>query len=349
MEHLTPAAEAGMARLGVCFANTDASPVVLRTLRMQTPFRQTPAKRRIPRTDLPVENAEQIAVLLQKQWRLYHVTPLYRFSYTMLKKYSNELSVFIATEKKKKGMAVEVGIELASKAKFSMLAGLRATESDPEAVFIQITTKTWVQQAADEKVVWSGWLCCVDGDLGFLESLPVEFTCLPLLFANGPETVTAMVGEWLQKTFDCYVSAFPISSENLSWMAAMWANCFSDSVHRVMELEWSVPPVQLTISLSIHPEDAKELWDSIHTDEDEITIEEVQLFMSSLHSHFYRHFGVRLAATRLVKVSTAVASAHCDGKLKLFTRKHLDHVLPFLTELAFHQMQYQPRLCRSMD
>ncbi|XP_067894011.1 centromere protein L isoform X2 [Heterodontus francisci] len=348
MEQLTPAVKTGMTRLGVYFANTDASPVVLRTVRRHTPFRQTPAKRKIPRTDLPVENAEQIAVLLQKQWHLYHVTPLYRFSYTMLKKYSNELSVFIVTEKKK-GMAVEVGIELASKAKFSMLAGLRATESDPEAVFIQITAKTPVQQAADEKVVWSGWLCCVDGDLGFLESLPVEFICLPLLFANGPETVTAMVGEWLQKTFDCYISALPISSENLTWMAAMWANCFSDSVHRVMELEWSVPPVQLTISLSIHPEDAKALWDSIHGDEDEITIEEVELFMSSLHSHFYRHFGVRLAATRLVKVSTAVASAHCDGKLKLFNSKHIDHVLPFLTELAFHQIQYQPRLCSSMD
>ncbi|XP_078075442.1 centromere protein L [Mustelus asterias] len=348
MEHVTSAAKAGITQLGVCFANTGTPPAVLRAVKRHTPFRQASARRKIPRTDLPVENAEQIAALLQKQWRLYHVTPLYRFSYTMLKKYSNELSVFIATEKKK-GVAIEVGIELASKAKFSMLAGLRATENDPEAVFIQITAKAPVHQAGDEKVVWSGWMCCVDGDLGFLESLPVEFICLPLLFANGPETVTNMVGEWLQKTFDCYISTFPISSENLTWMAAMWANCFSDSVHRVMELEWSVSPVQLTISLSIHPEDAKALWDSIHGDEDEITIDEVELFMSSLHSHFYRHFGVRLAATQLIKVSTAVASAHCDGKLKLFTSKHIDHVLPFLTELAFHQIQYQPRLCNSMD
>ncbi|XP_055497969.1 centromere protein L [Leucoraja erinacea] len=331
MEHLTPYCKAGQ-----------------RTVWKHTSVRKTPARRKISRTDWPIENPEQIALLLQKQWRLYHLTPLYRFSYTMLKKYSNELSVFIACEKKK-GIAVEVGIEVAGKAKFSMLAGLRATESDPEAIFIQITSKTPVQQAADEKVVWSGWLCCVDGDLGFLESLPVEFTCLPLLFANGPETVTAIVGEWLQKTFDCYISAFPISSENLTWMAAMWANCLSDCIHRVMELEWSVPPVQLTISLSIHPEDAKTLWDSIHGDEDEIGIDEVELFMSSLHSHFYRHFGVRLAATRLVKVTTAVASAHCDGKLKLFSSKHIDHVLPFLTELAFHQIQYRPRLCTSMD
>ncbi|XP_043555900.1 centromere protein L [Chiloscyllium plagiosum] len=347
MEHLTPA-KAGMARLGVCFAKADASPVVLRTVKRHTPFHHSSARRKIPRTDLPVGNAEQIAVLLQKQWHLYHVTPLYRFSYSMLKKYSNELSVFIATEKKK-GMAIEGGIELGNEAKFSMLSGLRATENDPEAVFIQIMAKTAAHQGVDKKVVWSGWMCCVDGDFGFLESLPVEFICLPLLFANGPEIVTTMVGEWLQKTFDCYISAFPISSENLTWMAAMWANCFSDSVHRMMELEWSVPPVQLTISLSIHPEDAKALWDSIHTNEDEITIEEVELFMSSLHSHFYRHFGVRLAATQLVNVSTAIASAHCDGKLMLFNCKHIDHVLPFLTELAFHQIQYQPRLCSSID
>ncbi|XP_069793749.1 centromere protein L [Narcine bancroftii] len=343
MEYETPSCKAGMARMGVCFTHAGASSIFRRAMLKHTPFHQTPARRRISRSDWPVKNPEQIALLLQKQWRLYHLTPLYRFSYAMLKKYSNELSVFIASERKK-GLAVEVGIELASIAKFSMLAGLRATESDPEAVFIQITSKTPVQQTADEKVVWSGWLCCVDGDLSFLASLPVEFTCLPLLFANGPETVTAIVGEWLQKTFDCYISAFPISSENLTWMAAMWANCLSDCIHRVMELEWSVPPIQLTISLSIHPEDAKELWDSIHRDKDEITMEEVQLFMTSLHSHFYRHFGVRLAATRLVRVTTAVASAHCEGKLKLFNSKHMDHVLPFLTELAFHQIQYQPSL-----
>ncbi|XP_007901170.1 centromere protein L [Callorhinchus milii] len=350
MAAVTPTEEIGPVRMGVRFANTAVSSLTRSTIQRHTPFRQTPIKRKIPTKDVTnvclQENPEQIALLLQKQWCLYHVTPLYKFSYAMLKKYSRDLSVFFHAEKKR--LAVEIGIELSSKANFSMLAGLKLTEHDPEAVFIQISSKSQVPPLK-EKVVWTGWLCCVDGDLGFLESLPGEFICLPLLFVNGTETITSLVAAWFQKTFDCYISAFRISSENLCWMAAMWVNCFSGSVQRSMELEWTVPAVQLTISLTIHPEDAKALWDSIHRDKDEIAIEEVELFMSSLHSHFHRHFGVRLAATHLVKVSTAVASAHCDGKLKLFNSKHIYQVLSFLTELAFLQTQYQPNLSRNVD
>jgi centromere protein L len=38
--------------------------------------------------------------------------------------------------------------------------------------------------------------------------------------------------------------------------------------------------------------------------------------MDCLYSHFHRHFKIHLSATRWVRVSTSVASAHTDGKSK---------------------------------
>ncbi|OXB84261.1 UNVERIFIED_CONTAM: hypothetical protein H355_007144 [Colinus virginianus] len=158
------------------------------------------------------ENADpqKMAFLLRKQWTLYSVSPLYKFSGSALKDYARMLGVFIAAEKQK-GLAVDVG-----------------------------------------------------GELG-------------------------------------------------------------------------VKP--LDISYAIHPEDAKALWDTVQKTPGEVTQEEVDVFMECLYSHFHRHFKIHLSATKLVKVSTGIASAHCDGIIKFLQSQHLIGVLMLLTELAISQIQ----------
>ncbi|XP_040133412.1 centromere protein L isoform X3 [Ictidomys tridecemlineatus] len=190
------------------------------------------------------------------------------------------------------------------------------------------------------KVLWTGWFCCVFGD-NLLETVSQDFTCLPLFLANGAESNTAIIGTWFQKTFDCYFSPLAISAFNLSWMAAMWTACQMDCYMATTEFLWSVPcsPQSLDISYAIHPEDAKALWDSVHKTPGEVTQEEVDLFMDCLYSHFHRHFKIHLSATRLVRVSTSVASAHTDGKVKILCHKYLIGVLAYLTELAIFQIE----------
>uniref|UniRef100_UPI00311A628A centromere protein L isoform X2 n=1 Tax=Phalacrocorax carbo TaxID=9209 RepID=UPI00311A628A len=95
----------------------------------------------------------------------------------------------------------------------------------------------------------------------------------------------------------------------------------------------------LDISYAIHPEDAKALWDTVQKTPGEITQEEVDIFMDCLYSHFHRHFKIHLSATKLVKVSTAIASAHCDGIIKFLQSQYLTGVLMLLTELAISQIQ----------
>ncbi|XP_031792773.1 centromere protein L [Sarcophilus harrisii] len=323
---------------------TGASPFQkqLASVRKQTQFGQTPSRRKIPQCSPLQENVDpqKIAFLLNKQWTLYSLTPMYKFSYTNLKKYSTLLKAFVAAEKQK-GLAVDMGEDFKFKVIFSILSGMKGTHRDPAAFLVQVVSKSQLSSNnSEDKVIWTGWFCCVHGD-SLLENVPDDFTCLPLFLANGAESNTALIGTWFQKTFDCRFTRLTISAFNLSWMAAMWTSCNLEHYRAATELLWSVPcsPQSLDISYAINPEDAKALWDSVHQTPEEITQEEVDLFIDCLCSHFHRHFKINLSATRLVCVSTSVASAHTDGKIKILCSKYLIGVLTFLTELAVFQIE----------
>uniref|UniRef100_A0A8D2L6N1 Centromere protein L n=1 Tax=Varanus komodoensis TaxID=61221 RepID=A0A8D2L6N1_VARKO len=264
------------------------------------------------------ENADpQVASLLGKQWILYSVTPLYKFSYGKLKEYSRQLSLFIAAERQKR-LAAEEDPDLPFTVKFSLLPALKATEQEQLAVLIQVGTASQLSVENSWKIVWMGWFCCTAGD-DIFEAVVEDFTCLPLFLANGAKGLFDLVEAWLQETFDCCLSPLPISPINLAWMAAMWSGCNTGSHKAATELTFSVPcaAYPLDISYAIHPEDIKALWDSIQSIQGEVRQEEVELFMECLYSHFHRHFKIYLSATRLVKVSTSVASVHSTGKIKV--------------------------------
>ncbi|KAG8515806.1 Centromere protein L, partial [Galemys pyrenaicus] len=321
----------------------------LESVRKQTSFVPTPPRRKIPHCSQLQENIDpqKVTFLLHKQWTLYSLTPLYKFSYSNFKEYSRLLSAFIAAEKQK-GLAVEVGEDFNFKVIFSALLGMKGTQRDPEAFLVQvyymistcvlmeenmyfldleivvILSKSQLpSENRESKVLWTGLFCCIFGD-SVLETVSEDFTCLPLFLANGTESNTAVIGTWFQKTFDCYFSPLAINAFNLSWMAALWTACKMDHYTATTEFLWSVPcsPQSLDISYAIHPEDAKALWDSVHKTPGEVTQEEVDLFMDCLYSHFHRHFKIHLSATRLVRVSTSVASAHTDGKIKVSLNKN---------------------------
>lgn len=177
---------------------------------------------------------------------------------------------------------------------------------------------------AEEKVVWMGWFTCTGGN-DLFEIVDEEFTFLPLFLVNGAKALTVLVETWLQQTFDCCLSPLHITPISLSWMAAMWTGCPMDNPTVPTELTFSTlgTAYPLDISYSIHPEDAKALWDSIHSTPGEVRQEEVELFMACLYNHFHRHFKIYLSATILVKVSTSVGSAHSVGKIKVWCLAHL--------------------------
>ncbi|XP_030631792.1 centromere protein L [Chanos chanos] len=285
---------------------------------------------------------EKVALLVKNEWKLSHVTPLYRFRHTQLKQYSRHLSAFIMAEKQQ-GVAVEVGPETTFKVTFSTVLGLAETEEDAETVFIQIHSKPMFAAAGDvPKVVWSGWLTCVNGDPEYLRSLPPDFVSLPLFCTNGPEALTTLVKSWLERTFDCNCRSLILNSTILNWLAVLWTGCHPTTDIRYLKLDWTLPTdPSLDISYRLSPQDVWELWNSIHQEDsadDTVSLEEVNRFMTGLESHFFRHFRIYLSAGTLMKVSTSLGSAHHNGKIKIACSNYIPTVLTLLTECAILRM-----------
>ncbi|KAM6948738.1 centromere protein L [Aplochiton taeniatus] len=310
------------------------------TSRRITTSRRTPKPRKITERVDP----EQIALLVKKEWQLSYVTPLHQFRHTQIKSYSRQLSAFIVSEKQQ-GMGVEVGAEAGFKVTFSVILGVAETDEDAETVLIQVHSKpAFVGKDDADKLVWSGWLTCVSGDLEYLRSLPDDFVCLPLFCTSGAEALTTLVKSWFQRTFDCCFGSLCINSTNLQWLAALWTGCHSDTSIQYLKLVWTLPAQPpMDVTYTVHPQDAYELWSSVRQGEDSVSqdniyVEEVTRFAKGLESNFYRHFRIDLSAGRLMQVATALGSARHSGRIKISSSGYMTTILILLTECALLKM-----------
>ncbi|XP_071779910.1 centromere protein L-like [Centroberyx gerrardi] len=322
------------------------------TTRKLTTSRRAPKSRCITEKVSP----EQLALLVKKEWQLSYVTPLHQFRHTLLKSYSRQLSAFIVAEKRQ-GLAVEVeGKDSSFRVSFSVVQGVAETDADAETVFLQIHSKSFFAgQDEPQKLVWSGWLTCVNGSPDYLHSLPKDFVCLPLFCSSGAEWLTSLVKSWFQRTFDCCFGPLEINPMNLQWLAALWTNCHPESSIQHLKLMWTLPvATPLEVTCTFHPQDAWELWRSTRRqlqeddseggggrgeeEEGSIDVEEVTRFMQGLKSHFYRHFRVDLSAGRLNQVSTALGSAKHNGRIKISNSSYMITTLMLLTECALLKM-----------
>ncbi|XP_056149684.1 centromere protein L [Lampris incognitus] len=316
------------------------------------------ATRRSSRSRCVTEKVDpkQLALLVKKEWQLSYVTPLYRFGYAQLKDYSRKLSAFIAAEKQK-GLVVELGAETSFNVSFSVVLGLTETKDDAKTIFIQIHSKPmYMVKDEAQKLLWTGWLTCVNANPDYLHSLPKDFTCLPVCCSRGAEWLDSLVRSWFQVTFDCCFGALEINSTNLQWLAALWTNCHSVSNIQHLSMVWTLPVTPpLKVNYKINPHDAWELWRSVReqpqeqendrggsgrAEEEEVsvTIEEVTRFMAGLKNHFYRHFRMDLSAGNLDQVSTALGSAKHNGSIKISNSSYLITTLMLLTESALLKM-----------
>uniref|UniRef100_A0A673BM01 Centromere protein L n=1 Tax=Sphaeramia orbicularis TaxID=375764 RepID=A0A673BM01_9TELE len=318
--------------------------------------RRLNTSRRAPRAHNITDKVspEHLAVLVKKEWQLSYVTPLFQFRHTQLKRYSQQLSAFIAAERQ--GVAVEVEEPQHSfKASFSVVHGMAEAEEDAETILIQVHSKHHFSRRDDpEKCVWSGWLACINGSPEYIRSLPKDFICLPLFGSSGGDPLTSSVKSWFQQTFDCCFGSLEINHTSLQWLGSLWTNCQPESNIQHLKMIWAVPVVPpLQITYTVNPQDAWELWTCVRKDaqvekegeeeeeeEEEgiIDIEEVNMFMQELKSHFYRHFKLDLSAGNLVQVSTALGSAKTSGRIKISNSRYMISTLTLLTECALLKM-----------
>ncbi|ELT96885.1 hypothetical protein CAPTEDRAFT_224521 [Capitella teleta] len=320
------------------------------------PFQKTPASRnlRTPRNivsskprkkrgrlshDLPLRHFE----LLNKTWRLYRVSPMFKFKTECMKlrHYSVHLASHIKAEVAK-GLAVDAQVETADAAQFSLFSGLKIQPDESEAV--EITLKQKPSRGSGEKeprVVLTAILCCVGAPSEDLRKVHSDFTQLPLMLVKGPVTLTSYLTQFLELQFDCHVSPVVFSTCDLSWMLAMWAGFSSKTGNRKVQLSYSVPAsIQGldNISMEINSDDCLRMWKYIHDENDEsFHASEVVCLIKSLEEHFVHHFGINLAAMNLYTVGTASAFVGAEGKLKVFSVSHLPQVLSHITKLMLEK------------
>ncbi|XP_017294143.1 centromere protein L isoform X2 [Kryptolebias marmoratus] len=313
-----------------------------------TPARRLTTNRKAPESHNITVNPEHLALLVKNEWQLAYVTPLHQFRHTQLRSYARHLSAFVVAEKQQ-GLAVEVsGLQNGFKASMTVVQGMSEADDDPETVLIQIHSKPLFSRPDDpQKLVWSGWLTCINGNPEYLHSLPKDFTCLPLFVYKGAENLSSLVKSWVQRTFDCCFGPLELSQTSLQWLAALWTNCHAESNIQHLRMLWtlpSAPPLQVTYA--VDPHDVWELWGSVRKgswgdgagEARWIDLEEVASFMQSLKSHFYRHFKLDLSAGILNQVSTALGSARFNGRIKISNSAYVITTLTLLTECALLKM-----------
>ncbi|XP_070575593.1 centromere protein L-like [Ptychodera flava] len=322
--------------------------------RRHTPYTKTPrsrrlkskGQRRIPQHDAETETLSRAQELVGKTWRVYRVTPLYKFSHLQpdLKKYSRQLSMYLEVENKK-GLAVDTQSELGDKAVFQTMGGVSFSDDDAEAIEITVRAKP-PNGSKEGKVIFTGILCSVEIDTDFIAKQK-SFVHLPVLLVKGTVAVTRHVISWLQTQFDCCINNMRFPPMELAWMAAMWSGLTGDDENNSVMTMMKAHPLELlytlpeevkglnTISMTIAAKDVKMIWDSIHDgSSDDFTIEEMSAFIQGLESHFYFHFKIKLAALMLSRIGCNAAFVGTEGRLKILADVYIHQVLRYLTQLV---------------
>ncbi|XP_063441770.1 centromere protein L-like [Mytilus trossulus] len=339
------------------FSNTASR----RTSRRFTPYGRTPKSRQLkgknheilsngtaersrPRdrrsaVETDEEHESNLKGLTNKSWKLFKMTPLYKFNTesSQLKKYSSQLSAHIEAERQK-GLFIDNATS--SKAYISTYKGLRVSAADKEAVQILIKGRNR-GGFGDETVLLTCLLCSVE-----MEHNPVEpklrdkFAYYPLLMVKGLVSLTDGLITWMQSHFDCVITPMIFSAHDLAWMVAMWSGTTTEPVHKSkpVELLYKTPSDCKgidKITFTIESTDVKDLWDRIHDDKgSEFSSEEVTMFINSLESHFHSLFRVKLSALQLYSVGTSLSYIGDVGRLKIFSADHVLWILRYLTVLS---------------
>ncbi|XP_059140333.1 centromere protein L-like isoform X2 [Physella acuta] len=301
-------------------------------------YTQTPRSRRlVASTRVPEDDTTQVGfqALLKKTWKLYSLSPLYKFQHkdAMLKKYGRSLETAFVQEQSRRG---DEGRE---KCYFSIYKGLKFQNNEPEAIHIQV-----FETNNKGRTVLNALLICADVD-NKPADMPASFTYFPVIMVSGNSVRSTVLLHWLQSHFDCQSSPLMFSANDLRWMLACWsAQAVSAKAHPVL-LQYSVPQSCediSTISCRFDAGFCKELWERMHglpVEREAMNEQEVNRFVESLEAHLEYTMHIVFSKLRLSEVGTSLAYISSQGKIKLFSSDGLIMVLHLICDIANEKFQ----------
>ncbi|XP_078342558.1 centromere protein L-like [Oculina patagonica] len=291
---------------------------------------------------------DPVQEIVGKTLRVYQTSPLYNFDRTAsaLKTFGEQLSAHLQLDTEKQLLIEEDGDfkDRKFRTNVSVFKDLSAEGSKFSAVKIIVhsfDTSKPTKTKSSSPILTT--IFCSVGNEEDDRRLQDHFTCLPICLINGPVNLARSLISWFESKFDCRITPMTFSSVDLGWYFSLWAGMSSPGKSTPVELCYDASSVNglSRILFSIDGKDAKDLWESVHSNNSLIfTEEESTTFLNALQSHFYHHFRINLEGLPLTRVRTAIAYIASEGKLKIVHPRYTDHILEQLTRAALTKEFY---------
>ncbi|GAB1606407.1 centromere protein L-like, partial [Argonauta hians] len=293
---------------------------------------KTPSRRKLPETNADIDPPD--IPVLKNVCQLYKSCPILNFETTpsKLKKYATSLKNYCQDPSK-------VYLVPVTSCDITLLEGFKVSEADTEAVQVRLYTKKGSQQ----KLILLALLCCVNFPPQFAAvERPSNF--YPVIVIRGPKWLKSWLIQWFENDFHARISLLQFSSIDLCWMLSLWTSRVDDGAqptYLVYEVPEEIRGLR-EIKISIESKDLKYIWDKIHPDPDdsEVTIDQVNEFITQIELFYYQTLKIKLTSLRLVKIRNPLASISVNGVFQLCSSEHLLGILGLFCHMSLEQMSF---------
>lgn len=285
--------------------------------------------------------------IVGKTLRVFQASPLYKFDFSNVKNFAEQLSKFLQLETEKQLFVEANGEFKDQKYKTDIFVFKEISGEETKLSAVKITVENFTSKPTQAKsnstAVLTAMFCFVGKEEAEDPRFQDHFTCLPVCLIKGPVDLARSMICWFEQKFDCRITPMTFSSMELGWYFSLWAGMSSPGKSVPIELSYDASNVNglSRILFSIEQKDAKELWGNIHSSGSLIFTEEESItFLKALESHFYHHFRINLEGLPVTRVRTAIAYIASEGKLKIVHPHYADHILEQLTRAALTKEFY---------
>ncbi|CAG5116122.1 unnamed protein product [Candidula unifasciata] len=291
----------------------------------------------------PEEEEHDYAGLLKKTWKIFSLSPLYKFkpSKVCLTKYERSLDVAFSQVKTQGWSTETFGNE---KTFFSLYEGLNFNHNDAQAVQIQVVEKS--DSGGQGSIVLNALLICVDLDGSPVpDHLSNSFTYYPVILISGNKARTDVLLNWLEQHFDCQTSHVCFSNNDLRWMLGMWSSQAVAMKAFPVLLQYSLADLCdgiSTIDCKFEAAFCSELWERLNGSafsREAVNEAEVNKFVTALEEHLEYTMHIMFSKLCLSEVGTSVAYVSSQGKLKLFSNSGVFPALHLICEIVKDRFQ----------
>ncbi|XP_026277226.1 centromere protein L-like isoform X2 [Frankliniella occidentalis] len=285
-----------------------------------TPFKSRNQSLRCPNViDKNTKKAvSQLKDLLNKQWYIFNVSPLFNMDYTevSLKRYARRLKTKL-TSRLSDSSAVEYEVS------YAPYKNLQLNEIDHGAIEVLVEKMT---ESGNRSIAYYAILLSWGASS---EMQPENAVYLPILICRGLKSIIKQVHTEFQLVHDCFVNSIHMNAEEMRILSIDIFDSSSyqeDEIKLRYHLPQNMKSGELDISLPTFV--LSNLWKSIHKHK-EWTDEEVTTFWVEIHNHTYRAFGIELGHCILAKVTLPDISFTQEA---VYVKKK-EHMYLFLSHL----------------